>query len=186
MSGFNKAKGQGQKAWGQVQGQAHAGGDMLQGLRMGGGNGLMNKMGMGGYQKVFGDIGAEGQRTVDDFRENPLEAARQRQAWRYIGGGGSLSEDRHRWNMQTNSRYAENERDKERAADQRGQQATLEQRQQMMHGGIGGGGAQYGAEIQRYNQILAEYAAQQQAFKSQGLQQDLQMLQLLAQLFGGG
>jgi hypothetical protein len=104
----------------------------------------------------------------------------------YGAGRRSLGEDRHNWNKQLDPRYAENERDKERAADRQGQQAVLEQRQGMAHGGLGGGGGQANAEIQRYNQILSEYAAQQQQFKQQGLQGDMQMIALLMKLLGAG
>lgn len=187
MSGFKKATKQAGNAWGQVEGGAHDAGDMLQGLR---GGGMLNSAGLGGTGKIFDDIGAEanryGQRAQNDPWGTFLDTYAGGNLWRKGPGARGATGLWHHGNMQLNPQYAGNFRRDQRQADQAGQQAALEQRQGMTHGGIGGGGAQVSAEIQRYNQVLQQFAAQQQALRSQGMQGDMEMIRMIAMLMGGG
>lgn len=189
MSSFKKANKQGGKAWGQIQGQAHGAGDMLQGMRMGGGSfgGFGSSIGKG-----YGDFMNEMQRAY----ENPEKTAKVvggvalapvtggaslLPAYRDAGGGTGIW---HSWNNQLNPAYAKNYREDKADARREAEQAALAQRQSMMHGGIGGGGAGANAEIDRYNQILAQFAAQQQQLRSMGLQGDISSIAMIMELIG--
>lgn len=202
MSSFKKANKQGGKAWGQIQGAAHDSGDMLQGSPN------MGSFGGNAFGKAFDDIGAEfGRASKDPWKTAslalahpyvagaagtmvpgagllfPFAMARTLQNYRESGGGTGIW---HKWNRQLDPTYAKNYREDKADARREAEQAALAQRQSMMQGGIGGGGAGANAEIDRYNQILAQFAAQQQQLRSTGMQGDIETIAMLMRLIGGG
>lgn len=187
MSSFKKANKQGGKAWGQLQGAAHDGGDMLQGMKMGD---MTGNAGMGGLEKVFNDIGAEGNRYGQRWQNDPwgtfLDSYAGGNLWRKGPGNRGAGNMWHHGNMQFNPQYAQNFREDKAAANRQGEQQAMLQRQAMLHGGTGGGGAGVNAEIQRYNQVLQQFAAQQQQLRSTGMQGDIEMIALLMKLLGSG
>lgn len=151
--------------------------------------------------KAFGDVGGEWERVKAD----PWKTARYAglaTLYPVLGPGvaaagvakevdnaGGMAEIEHHWNTQLSPRYAKNYRQDRRQARSDAETAARMQRQDNYFSGLAGGGAGLSAEIEAYNQIIAQFAAQQQQLKmqnSQNTQQSLGALfQLLAMLGGG-
>lgn len=152
---------------------------------------------MSGYanntKKAFGkglnDIGHEFQR-VQAHPENAAWAAAP-----FAGGGlmGAVGANRHfggypnirnSWMNQLDPRYAQNQRDQQNLAHRK---ALMNQRmatQQAYAGGYGGGGAQLGSEIQAYNDILAQFSAQQYGQRQAAANSDMESIGQIMELLG--
>lgn len=109
---------------------------------------------------------------------------------RGVDRAGGMAEIEHDWNRQLSPRYAKNYRQDRRRARNDANTAARMQRQDNYFSGLAGGGAGVSSEIEAYNSVIAQFAAQQQALKQQNSQNTMQSLgsvmQLLAMLYGGG
>lgn len=76
--------------------------------------------------------------------------------------------------------------EQEKAANKQANLSARQTRQGAMAQGVGGGGAQAGAEAQAYAGVQSQFAMQQEIARQQKMKQDMQTMFLIFKLFGGG